>query len=131
MQRILALSFVRRSPSCAIETTAGIVPVPSSILIMLEMHFRMDGHGTLSILLKSALIGSVLGTLPVWPFWYQLGDPVQVGVSVLMLPGLLVSLVLSGGHLHDVGLVVTITASCVIYTALTYVFFRARAKGRQ
>jgi hypothetical protein len=94
------------------------------------MHFRMNWRAKGGILLKSGLIGCALGTLPAWPFWYQLGDPVQVGVSVLMLPGLLVALVLSGGRPHDVGLAVTITASCVVYTALIYVFLSARANRR-
>jgi hypothetical protein len=87
-------------------------------------------HRKLPMLLKSALIGCALGTLPAWPWLYQLGDSVQVGVSVLMLPGLIVGLIINGGRLHDAGLAFAITASSAIYTALIYVLFWVRQNWR-
>ncbi|HXB68023.1 MAG TPA: hypothetical protein VNY05_07255 [Candidatus Acidoferrales bacterium] len=83
----------------------------------------------MKVLIKSALIGCTLGTLPAWP-WYRLGNTVQAGVGLLMLPGLLVAVVFSGGWLHDVNFGLTIGVSCAFYTALSYAFFRMRKSGR-
>jgi hypothetical protein len=86
----------------------------------------------MSLLIRSALIGFTIGSVPFW-VWMFLRDsatlPAVQGVAnYLLLPGLLVSLATDGGRVHDVNLLVMVISSCVFYTALIYLVFRIRKR---
>jgi hypothetical protein len=72
-----------------------------------------------SIFIKSVLIGCLLGTLPMWPWWYQLGGRIADCIGLLWFPGYIVSLAISGGGVHDASENVMIVASCVFYAVIT------------
>lgn len=83
----------------------------------------------MKMLIKSTLIGCVLGTLPEWPLRH-LGTTIEAGCGILMLPGLLVGLVFSRGWLHDVSVGVAVIANCAFYTLLSYAILRMRRSRR-
>jgi hypothetical protein len=83
-----------------------------------------------SIVIKSVLIGCSLRTLPLWPWWYRLGEGIEDFIGFLSFPGYIVGMVFSGGRVHDVNENVMVAASCVFYTALAYVVLRLWRKRK-
>lgn len=87
----------------------------------------------MNLLTKSALIGFAIGSIP-FLVWMILRDSsalpaIQQVANYLLLPGLMVGLAISRGGVHDVNLAVVLIASCIFYSALSYVIFRIREKG--
>jgi hypothetical protein len=87
----------------------------------------------MNLLVKSALVGFGIGSVPVW-MWVVFRESLtlpafQDGVNYLLFPGIVVGLVFSGGRAHDVSRAVIVLSSCLFYTALSYVIFRARKKS--
>jgi hypothetical protein len=86
---------------------------------------------TVKLLIKSTLMGCALGTLPAWPMWYRLGDAVQQGVAWFLLPGIMIATLCNTGGIHDLSWGITLTANCIFYSVLSYVFFKVRIKARR
>jgi hypothetical protein len=83
---------------------------------------------------KSALIGFAIGSIPFWMRVLFRDSPmlppaVQDGLNYLLVPGIAVGLVFSGGRVHDVSRAVIFLSNCLIYTALSYIIFRARKRS--
>ena len=77
-----------------------------------------------------ALAGALIGSLPAWCIWEWFGEPTKTVLSVLLLPGLLVSLIISGGHIHGMSLAVSLVSNCVFYSCLVYACFWVRRRAR-
>lgn len=87
----------------------------------------------MNLLVKSALVGFAIGSVPFWMWVFFRDSPtlpatVQDGVNYLLFPGIALGLVLSGGRAHDVNRAVIVVSSCLFYTALSYMIFRARKR---
>jgi uncharacterized membrane protein YoaK (UPF0700 family) len=80
--------------------------------------------------IKSVLIGCLLGTMPLWP-WFRLGHRIHECIYWLMLPGYVVGAIFSGGRVHDVNEIMMVSASCAFYTAMTYVILRLLRKRKR
>lgn len=79
--------------------------------------------------MQSTLIGCFLGTLPEWPL-HRLGNVAETAVGILAVPGMVLSLVFSGGWLHDVSFSIAVIANCVFYAVLSYAFLRMHRNRR-
>jgi hypothetical protein len=83
------------------------------------------------LLIVSALVGCVVGSLPAWSCWEKSGEPTQSVLGVFMFPGLLVSLIGSRGWLHDMSWAFAVVSNCVFYCCLVYVGLQLRRRARR
>ena len=72
------------------------------------------------------LVGAAITTLP----WLvsKLDYEALWPVNFVMLPGLTVAVILSGGNVHNYSLIVSIAANVILYAAATYLVLRARGR---
>jgi hypothetical protein len=84
----------------------------------------------------SLIVGGMITALPqivtMLPGTTHLMDSFQQAVSLLLLPGVPLSLLLNRGKIHDTNLAVILAAAWIFYTLCIYgmLSLRARFKGR-
>lgn len=86
----------------------------------------------MNLLAKSIICGVAIGCTPVLVGLFFRGSEtvptIQEATNYLLLPGIVVSLLASGGRVHDVNRIVIVVSSCAFYTLLFYLVLRSRRK---
>lgn len=83
----------------------------------------------------SLIVGGVITALPqivtMLPGTSHLLDSVQQAVSLLLLPGIPLSLLLNKGKAHDTNLAVILTTARIFYTLCIYGMLSLRARFKR
>lgn len=86
----------------------------------------------MNLLVKSTICGATIGCSPVLVGLLFSGSDtlprIQETMNYLLFPGIIVSLVASGGRVHDVNAIVIIGSSCAFYSLAFYLVFRSRLR---
>jgi hypothetical protein len=86
----------------------------------------------MNLLVKSAICGMAIGCAPVLVGLFFSGSQtlpaIQEATNYLLFPGIVVSLLASGGRVHDVNRVVIVVSSCIFYTFVFYLILRRRKR---
>jgi hypothetical protein len=79
--------------------------------------------------LGALLIGCAITSLP-WLTSMTNNDALQTGVSVLLLPGIIVGLLVGHGGMHDASWPATLVASGIFWAGMAYLSLRWYSKRR-